>query len=131
MGATDPATVARLSCDASITRIVLSPDSEPLDVGRRTPVVSTSMRRALIVRDRHCRFPGCDRPSAWCDAHHIHYWEHMGVTDLENLVLLCSRHHHLVHEGGWQLHLAADRTLTVIRPGGHISTHGPPLARAA
>ena len=61
----------RLACDASITRVVLSPRSEPLDVGRKTPVIPPAMRRAVIVRDRHCRFPGCDRPQAWCDAHHV------------------------------------------------------------
>lgn len=61
----------RLSCDASIRRLVLSPASEPLDIGRATRVVPPAMRRALIVRDRHCRFPGCDRPQAWCDAHHV------------------------------------------------------------
>jgi uncharacterized protein DUF222 len=58
-------TARRLSCDASIMRVVLSGRSEPLDVGRKTPVVPPAMRRAVIVRDRHCRFPGCDRPHAW------------------------------------------------------------------
>ena len=60
-------------------------------------------------------------------AHH----EHGGRTDIDGLLPLCNRHHHLVHEGGWQLVLAADRTLTVIRPGGHITTTGPPRVRAA
>ena len=48
-------------------------------------------------------FPGCDRPSEWCQAHHLIPFEHGGSTDLANLCLLCSHHHHLVHEGGWSL----------------------------
>jgi hypothetical protein len=61
--------VRELACDASLMRVVMSGRSQPLDVGRRTPVVPPSMRRAVIVRDRRCRFPGCDRPHTWCDAH--------------------------------------------------------------
>ncbi len=87
-----------LACDASVSRVVLGPRSEPLDVGRRTPVVPTAMRRAVVVRDRRCRFPGCDRPHTWCDAHHIVHWARGGPTSLQNLVLLCRRHHRLVHE---------------------------------
>ncbi|MGZ8512739.1 MAG: HNH endonuclease signature motif containing protein [Candidatus Limnocylindria bacterium] len=71
--------------------------SQPLDVGRRTPVVSPAMRRAVITRDRRCRFPGCDRPHTWCDAHHIHHWAHGGPTSVANLVLLCRHHHRSIH----------------------------------
>jgi hypothetical protein len=88
----------RLGCDASITRIVFGPRSEPLDVGRRTPVVPPAIRRAVVARDRHCRFPGCDRPQAWCDAHHIVHWADGGPTSVANLLLLCRRHHNLTHE---------------------------------
>ena len=90
----------RLACDASITRVVMSGRSEPLDVGRKTPVIPPAMRRAVIVRDRHCRFPGCDRPHAWCDAHHAVHWADGGTTALNNLLLLCRRHHRMVHERG-------------------------------
>ena len=90
--------VRRLACDASITRVVLSARSEPLDVGRRTPVVPPAMRRAVIVRDRSCRFPRCDRPHTWCDAHHIVHWADGGVTALSNLILLCRRHHRMAHD---------------------------------
>ncbi len=89
----------RLACDASVIRVVLSPRSEPLDVGRRTPVVPPAIRRAVVVRDQRCRFPGCDRPHAWCDAHHVRHWADGGETKLANLVLLCRRHHRAVHMG--------------------------------
>jgi hypothetical protein len=64
----------RLACDASVMRVVMKGRSEPLDVGRRTPVVPPAVRRAVIVRDGSCRFPGCDRPHTWCDAHHVEHW---------------------------------------------------------
>jgi hypothetical protein len=90
-------TAEMLLCDCSVARVVLSGRSEPLDVGRRTPAVPASMRRAVIVRDRHCCFPGCDRPQSWCDAHHVVHWTNGGSTALNNLVLLCRRHHRLIH----------------------------------
>jgi hypothetical protein len=96
-GVVDPETARRLACDASITRVVLGPRSEPLDVGRRTPVIPPSMRRVVMVRDKHCRFPGCARPSPWCDSHHLRHWADGGETGLSNLLLLCRRHHRMVH----------------------------------
>jgi predicted restriction endonuclease len=88
----------------------MGPRSEPLDVGRRTPVVSAAIRRAVILRDRHCRFPGCDRPQTWCDAHHIEHWADGGPTTLTNLLLLCRRHHGMVHRtGGFALELIDGR----------------------
>lgn len=92
--------IARLwACDASVTRVILGPRSEPLDVGRSTPVVSAAIRRGLVVRDRICRFPGCDRPPPWCDAHHVEHWADGGTTALANLILLCRPHHRLAHHG--------------------------------
>jgi hypothetical protein len=76
------------------------PATQPLEVGRATRVVSPAQRTALSVRDGGCRFPGCDRPPAWCEAHHVRHWLHGGATDLDNLVLLCWTHHRAVHEGG-------------------------------
>ena len=98
VGPVDAGLARRLACEASVSRIVLGPRSEPLDVGRRTPVVPHAMRRAVVVRDRHCRFPSCDRHHTWCDAHHVRHWADGGPTALNNLVLLCRRHHRLVHE---------------------------------
>jgi hypothetical protein len=89
----------RLACDAGLSRVIVGASSEPLDVGRRTPVVPPGLRRALVVRDRGCRFPGCDRPHPWTDAHHIVHWADGGPTSASNLVLLCRRHHRAVHGG--------------------------------
>jgi hypothetical protein len=94
----------RVACDASVMRVVMAGRSEPLDVGRRTPLISPALRRAVIVRDGHCRFPGCDRPHTWCDAHHIVHWADGGTTGLRNLMLLCRRHHRMIHRlGGFRL----------------------------
>jgi hypothetical protein len=90
--------------------------AEPLEVGRATRVIAPAQRTALTVRDGGCRFPGCDRPVAWCDAHHLRHWLHGGPTDLANLVLLCCGHHHAVHEGGWRLDRHPDGTITAIPP---------------
>ena len=89
--------VRRLACQARIIPAVLGSASEPLDLGRMTPVVSPALRRAVVLRDRGCRFPGCGRAPRWCDAHHVHHWADGGPTCLDNLVLLCRRHHRLVH----------------------------------
>ena len=97
LGAVPHRTVRRVACDASVMRVVMAGPSEPLDVGRRTALISPALRRALIVRDGHCRFPGCDRPHTWCDAHHLEHWADGGDTALGNLILLCRRHHRLIH----------------------------------
>lgn len=99
LGPISQETARLLACDASVSRVILGPRSEPLDIGRRTPVVPAPMRRAVVVRDRTCRFPGCDRPPPWCDAHHVVHWADGGMTALANLVLLCRPHHRLVHHG--------------------------------
>jgi hypothetical protein len=96
-------TVQRLACDASVTRVLLGPDSAVVDVGRARRLPSGPTRRALHARHGGCEWPGCDRPGSWTAAHHIRHWAHGGPTDLANLVLLCHRHHWLVHEGGWKL----------------------------
>ena len=98
------------------------PLSRPLDVGRATRVVQPAQRAALAVRDRGCVFPGCQRPLAWCDTHHLWHWLDGGPTNLPNLALLCRAHHRTVHEGGWQLTRG---------PHGRLSaTSGPPPHRS-
>lgn len=103
-------TARRLACDAAITPII---DGEADHTSR---VVPGATRRALIARDKGCRFPGCDCPPAWTDAHHVKHWADGGPTTLDNLILLCRRHHRLVHEEGWTLELAQDRELIAIPP---------------
>jgi hypothetical protein len=97
------ASVERLACDCNVTRILLGADSQVIDVGRSKRVISAAQRRALHVRDKGCRWPGCDRPASYTSGHHLVHWVKGGATDLDNLALLCLRHHWLVHEGKWQL----------------------------
>lgn len=94
-------TARRVACDAGILPVVLASTGQPLDIGRETRVVPAGMRRALVLRDRGCSFPGCDRPPTWCDAHHIRHWADGGHTSLQNLVLLCGHHHRTVHTRDW------------------------------
>ena len=95
-------TAQRWACDCSVTRVLLQ-DSVVMDVGQAERTIRGPKRRALVARDQNCRWPGCERPASSCDGHHIVFWMHGGGDDLENLVLLCKRHHRLVHEGGWQV----------------------------
>jgi Domain of unknown function (DUF222)/HNH endonuclease len=97
------AAARRLACDAAVSRVITDGASQPLDVGRRTRTIPPAIRTALVVRDRGCAFPNCDRPPSWTDAHHRRHWADGGPTSLDNLVLLCRTHHRAVHEGGWQL----------------------------
>jgi hypothetical protein len=109
-------TVQRLACDASVTRVLLDSDSAVVDVGRAHRLPSGPTRRALHARHGGCAWPGCDRPASWTAAHHIKHWAHGGPTDLDNLVLLCHRHHWLVHEGGWKLVRGDDGQIKSIAP---------------
>src|SRR6202521_104309 len=95
-------TAERLACDCTMSRVLLA-DSMVIDVGRATRTVSAPTARALRVRDKGCRFPGCDRQVHWSSPHHLIYWSRGGPSKLSNLVLLCYFHHRLVHEGGWQV----------------------------
>jgi hypothetical protein len=120
VGPVDPSVSRRVLCDAAIRRIVMAGRSEPLDVGRQTPVISPAMRRAVIVRDRHCRFLGCDRPHTWCDAHHVVHWADGGPTAVPNLILLCRRHHRMIHaRDGFRLDLVDGRPM-FRRPDGSV-----------
>jgi hypothetical protein len=85
------------ACDAQVTRVITDAASRPLDVGRTTRITPPWIRKALLVRDGGCVFPDCGRPSSWCDPHHVVHWTNGGPTALSNLVLLCRRHHRLIH----------------------------------
>jgi len=109
---------ARLACDAQIGRVVLGPDSVPLELGRRVRLFTADQRRAMSVRDGGCRFPGCSRPPRYTDAHHLVHWADGGASDLSNGALLCRWHHRAVHEGGWHVervpqprHASGDETV--------------------
>src|ERR1700692_2174839 len=104
----------RLACDCTMSRVVLA-DSMVIDVGRATRTVSPPTMRALRVRDKGCRFPGCDRQVNWSSPHHIRFWARGGPGNLPNLLLLCFFHHRLVHEGGWQV-IKAGREFKFIPP---------------
>ncbi|HZB98093.1 MAG TPA: DUF222 domain-containing protein, partial [Candidatus Sulfotelmatobacter sp.] len=118
--------VERLACDSTITRVLLRSDSAVLDVGRSQRVVPPATRRALEARDRGCRWPGCERSASWTAAHHLVHWSRGGRTDLDNLVLICGRHHWMVHEGGWRLARGENGQLMPIRPVGEYARRPAP-----
>lgn len=115
-----PASVLRLMCSGVIVPIIFGVDGVPINVGREQRIANRAQRRALRAMYRTCAFHGCDVAFNRCEIHHIRPWELGGPTDLANLLPLCSRHHHLVHEAGWTLHLAPDRTLTISQPDGCV-----------
>ncbi|MEU4527360.1 DUF222 domain-containing protein [Micromonospora ureilytica] len=103
-----PEAVRRLACDATLLPAVLGGAGQVLDVGRQRRLITGPLRRALVLRDRGCAFPGCDRPPRWCHAHHIHHWADGGTTSLANAVLLCGHHHRHLHHSDWTVHLGGD-----------------------
>ena len=110
-------TIRRLCCDGNVVPISNGADGNPLHVGRRRRTVSTALKRALLARDRHCRYPGCTH-TRFVDAHHVQHWAQGGETCLENLMLLCGHHHRLVHEGGFQIVVDKDGRHAFRRPDG-------------
>lgn len=119
-------TARRIACDASRLRISTDAAGNPLDIGRKTRAVPPAMQRALRSRDHGCRFPGCTH-ERFVDAHHIQHWANGGQTSLDNLVLLCRRHHRLVHEGGFGVERLANSTIQFTRPDGRAITEHPQL----
>jgi len=125
------ATAERLLCNARLTALAerLGPLGQ-VEVAGITELqrdATAHQRKALVVRDGGCAFPGCEAPADWCDAHHLLPWDDGGATTLDNLVLLCKHHHHLVHEGGWTLWRAIDGRLYLTDPSGHpvaVTPHG-------
>jgi len=105
---------------------MLGADSAVLDISFTKRLFDRHQRIALAVRDRDCISPGCDRPPAWTEAHHITAWQDRGPTDLANGCLLCSFHHHLVHKGEWAVVMSADGIPEILPPK-RIDPHGQPL----
>ena len=114
-------------CDASIPRLVVRGRSMTIDYGRSTRTVQPRQREVLALRDKHCRFPRCDRPASWCDGHHVRDWDHLGPTDMDNLVLLCRRHHRVLHHrAGFRAKLLPDGTFEVTWPNGRTEATRAP-----
>ena len=120
--------VQRLFCDAGVHRVFTTGRSSILDYGTTTRTVPAPLYNALII-DQHCRFPGCDRPPEWTEAHHVQWVTRGGVTNLDNLALVCTRHHHLLHAPGWDAKLLPDHTLIVTTPQGRTLEADPPVGR--
>jgi hypothetical protein len=108
LGPISAAGARRIACDCELTAVIVDDDGAPLNLGRKQRLVSPQQRRALVARDHGCSFPGCGRPAAWTEAHHIVHWIDGGTTDLANLTLLCRAHHRIVHHGGWDIIMGAD-----------------------
>ena len=120
-------TLRRVACDGGLVAAVVDERAGVLDVGRRTRAIPTAIKRALWLRDQGCRFPGCAN-HRFVDGHHIKHWLHGGRTSLDNLVLLCSFHHRLVHEGGFTIALTEGANVEVRTPSGSLLPAVPPLA---
>jgi hypothetical protein len=124
-------TVRRMCCDANIVPVVLGSSGEVLDVGRTVRTANRSQRRALQAMHRTCVNPDCTVGFSACRIHHVKWWwRDLGPTDIDNMVPLCERCHHLVHEGGWTLTMTADRVATWVRPDGSIHHIGSTIDRA-
>jgi Domain of unknown function (DUF222)/HNH endonuclease len=118
-----PETVRRLLCNARVQTVIENEAGDAIGVGRLTREPAAWMVRQIRHRDRECRFPGCGA-RAFTEAHHISFWRHGGRTDLDNLVLICSFHHKLVHELGWRL-TREGRSVRWFRPDGRVYRAGP------
>ena len=117
-------TIRRWACTAAITPVIVGLDGTRLMLGRTTRLASADQRRVLAALYRTCSC--CDTPFDRCQIHHVDWWDKGGATDIDKMAPLCSRCHHLAHEGGHRLLLHADRSLTVIEPNGTVHEHAPP-----
>ncbi|MGE5156196.1 MAG: DUF222 domain-containing protein [Betaproteobacteria bacterium] len=130
IGPIEAATAQRLACDSVLYRVIYDPASgQPLDVGRAHRTAPSWIRKALHARDQGCRWPGCDSPIPWCDAHHLVEWDRGGVTAVDSMLLLCRWHHVRVHEGLWAIDYdISTGEVRVTRPDGTPYELGPSQA---
>lgn len=112
-------------CDCILHKVIRDGQTLPTSYGRATYTVPAHLFRQVAARDGGCRYPGCNRPVNYTEAHHIHYWEHGGYTDLDNLVLFCSRHHHLIHRQDIQVKLLPSAEVHFTWPDGKERTTHP------
>lgn len=120
-------TARRLACDCGVVELVEDEHGKPLSVGRKTRTMSASLKRALLRRDGHCRFPGCTN-RVYLEGHHIEHWADGGETSLENGCLLCSRHHVFVHEHGYRVELVEGEVRVFDPRGKRVLREGPRIA---
>ncbi len=118
--------VRRLACNAGVLPAVLGADSAILDMGRSRRLFDRYQRIALAISDQGCVFGGCERPAAWTEAHHIIAWADGGPTDTDQGCLLCSFHHHLIHQRQWAVQMAPDGTPEIVPPA-RIDPHQAPI----
>ncbi|HEX5017695.1 MAG TPA: DUF222 domain-containing protein [Actinomycetes bacterium] len=128
--AVHPVSLARLACDAQLTALLLDEHGVVVDLGHTKRLFSPQQRKLLAARDGGCRWPGCTRPPAHSDAHHVQSWLDGGPTDVTNAVLLCRFHHRNVHERGWRLQVldsvrGTNGPVTVCGPEGRTLTSIP------
>ncbi|MDI9931881.1 DUF222 domain-containing protein [Rhodococcus sp. IEGM 1354] len=116
MGPLSRNTSRQLACDCLLTAIVMDENGNPLNLARTARTVTAKQKRALTARDHGCAFPGCGKPAAWTEGHHIWHWADGGPTDMDNLVLLCGFHHRLVHHSGWEVFIGTDQHPWFIPP---------------
>jgi Domain of unknown function (DUF222)/HNH endonuclease len=120
-----PEATRRLACDCGLVEATVDPAGQPLSVGRKTRTIPAAIKRALLLRDRTCRFPGCDH-RLYLDGHHIQHWADGGETKIDNLALLCSSHHSYVHERGYHIIKSETGELRFLDPHGHPVLAVPP-----
>jgi len=117
--------VLRLALLGTVSTMITDAEGRPLKLGREQRLATADQWIALRIRDRGCVVPGCDRPGEWCQAHHLDWWDRdRGLTDLANLCLVCSAHHHLIHDQHWTLLPQLDGSWQLTRPDG--TTVDPP-----
>jgi len=131
-GPLPPSLLRRIVCDSEVTRVVLGPESQVLDVGRARRTVTGQLRRAVIARDRRCSWPGCDEPPSRCEVHHaVTHWADGGSTSVDNSALLCWHHHDRVDALGITMRRDGGTWLFTDRHGRPAFGTAPPSAGAA
>ena len=117
-GPIDRRDIDRLLCDSKISRVIMGPDSKPLDVGRSQRAFTDPQRNAIIARDQGCGWAGCEIPGGWGEVHHHTHWEHGGPTCIENGCLLCPYHHRFLHRHPDWTTTFTNQILRIYRPDG-------------
>jgi Domain of unknown function (DUF222) len=121
-----PQAVRRMACDAGVVPAVLGSTGQVLDLGRERRLITGPLRRALVLRDHGCAFPGCDRPARWCHGHHLTHWADGGPTSLHNTVLICGYHHRLIHHSDWTVTINPADGLPDFHPPAYIDPNQHP-----